>query len=124
MKFISNLFLIMFFSFIAGIFFQWWSIAIIGFLAALIIRLPSGLNFFAGFMANFILWSALAFWISSKNDHILAHKISVMIIKTDNPALLILLTGLIGGLITGLGALTGSLLAKRIWLEDELVNIP
>ncbi len=124
MKFISNLFLIMLFSFIAGIFFPWWSIALIGFLSALIIRLPAGLSFFSGFMANFILWSAMAFWISTKNDHILAHKISVMIIKVDNPALLILMTGLIGGLITGLGSLTGSLLAKRMWFEDELIDTP
>ncbi len=124
MKFISNVLLIMLFSFIAGIFFPWWTIAVVGFAAAMIIRLSTGLNFFAGFISNFILWTAMVFWISTKNDHLLAHKISMVILKIDNPAVLILMTGLIGGLITGLGALTGSLLAKRIWYEDELVKIP
>ncbi|GAC1593510.1 MAG: hypothetical protein NVS3B19_15710 [Ginsengibacter sp.] len=123
MKFIANVRLIMLFSFLAGIFFPWWTIAIVGFLAAMIIRLSPGLSFFAGFIANFVLWTAMAFWISTKNDHLLAHKISLIILKIDNPALLILISGLIGGLITGMGSLTGSLLAKRIWFEEELVNI-
>ena len=107
----------------AGIFSPWWTIAIVGFLAAMIIRLSPGLSFFAGFIANFVLWTAMAFWLSTKNDHLLAHKISLVILKIDNPALLILMSGLIGGLITGLGSLTGSLLAKKIWIEDDLANI-
>jgi hypothetical protein len=69
--------------------------------------------FLCGFGALFLLWTLLGLWISSNNDHILAHKVSVLFLKTDSPFLLILVTGLIGGLVAGFGALTGSFIQKR-----------
>ncbi len=68
--------------------------------------------FLAGFLAVFILWSSMAFFISAKNDNILAHKISMVILKTDSPTSLILLTGLIGALVAGFAALAGSYFRK------------
>jgi hypothetical protein len=61
----------------------------------------------------FLLWGGLSFWISNNNGHILAHKISVLIIKKDDPYLLILVTAFIGSIVGGFAALAGSFLAKR-----------
>ena len=95
------------------IYFPWWSIAIVCFIIAALIRQGPGIAFLCGFLALFILWGGLSFWISNNNNHILAHKISLLILKKDNPYMLILLTGLIGAVVGGFAALAGSLLSKR-----------
>ena len=69
--------------------------------------------FLCGFVAVFIFWSLLSLWISSNNDHVLAHKVSLLFLKMDSPFLLILVTGLIGGVVAGLGALTASFVHKN-----------
>ena len=90
----------------------WWIIAIAGFTVAFAIPQKAGVAFVAGFIALFFLWSGLSFWMSAANNHLLAHKISLLFIKVDNPILLIILTGVIGGLVAGFGSLTGRLSRK------------
>lgn len=113
MKFFISLFLTAALSFAACLFLPWWVIAVTGFIVAALIPQGPRRSFLAGFIALFLLWGGMSFFISAANDHLLAHKISVLFIKTDNPILLILLTGFIGGLVAGLGSLTGSFLRKR-----------
>jgi hypothetical protein len=108
MKFFTSLFLIAALGFASCLYLPWWTIAITSFVVILFIPQKPVHAFFAGFLGIFILWSALAFYISIKNDHILAHKISVLIFKTDSPLLLVLVSGLIGGLVAGLAALSAS----------------
>jgi hypothetical protein len=100
-------------SFTACLYFPWWSIAIVCCIISALIQQRPGIAFLCGFIALFILWAGLSFWISNNNDHILAHKISVVILKKDNPDLLIIVTGLIGAVVAGFAALTGSLLRQR-----------
>lgn len=113
MKFILSLVLISLLSFTACLYFPWWSIAIVAFAIAVLIPQRAWMSFVAGFTALLLLWGILAFYISSNNEHILAHRVSLLILKTDNPYLLILITALIGALIGGLSSLTGSYLAKK-----------
>jgi hypothetical protein len=108
MKFVVSLLLIAFLSFVACLYFPWWSIAIVAFLVSLLIPQGPGKAFLTGFIALFLLWGGLSFWLSMRNEHILAHKMSVVILKVDNPYFLILATAVIGALAAGLGALTGS----------------
>jgi hypothetical protein len=61
----------------------------------------------------FSLWGFLSFWISFQNDHILAHRVSLLIFKTDTPFLLIFATAFIGALVAGFAALTGSYVRKE-----------
>jgi len=112
MKFITSLILTALLGFAACLYLPWWSIAIAAFLVAALIPQKPGRAFLTAFVALFLLWGGLSFWISSKNDHILAHKISVLVLKMDNPYLLILATALIGGLVAGFAALSGSYLRK------------
>ena len=92
---------------------DWWGIAIAAFIVAVVIPQSPGKSFLAGFVALLLLWGGLSFWISSSNQHLLAHKISMIILKMDSPYLLMLATALIGGLVGGLAALTGSFVRKR-----------
>ena len=116
MKFSISLILTVFLSFGACLYFPWWSIAIAAFVVAALIPQRPGKAFLAGFIALFLLWGGLSFWLSSRNDHILAHKISMVVLKMDNPYYLILCCALIGGLVAGMAALTGSFL--RISRKD------
>ena len=113
MKFIVSLLLIMLLSFAACLYFPWWSIAIVAFIVAALIPQGTGKSFFTGFLALFLLWGGLSFWISNNNDHILAHKVSLLILKIDSPYLLMLATVLIGGVVAGFAAMTGSFLRKK-----------
>ena len=113
MKFIISLLLIILLSFVSCLYFPWWSIAIVSFVVVALIPQKPVLAFLCGFGALFLFWSLLSLWISSNNDHVLAHKVSVLFLKMDSPFLLILVTGLIGGLVAGLGALTASFLYKK-----------
>ena len=110
MKFFLSLILMAALSFAACLYMDWWSIAIVCFLVALMIRQRPGLAFLAGFLALFILWAGLSYSISTNNEHLLAHKISVILLKKDNPMMLVLATGLIGALVGAFAALSGSIM--------------
>jgi hypothetical protein len=112
MKFFSALILIALLSFAACLYLPWWSIAVAAFIIAVVIPQRPGKSFLAGFLALFFLWGALAYWISDKNENLLAHKVSMLILKMDSPYMLILATALIGALVAGLAALSGSFLRK------------
>ena len=113
MKFIASIILIALLSFAACLYFPWWSIAIVAFIVAALISQSAGMSFLTGFFALFLLWSVLSFWISSPNEHILAHKVSLIILKIDSPYSLMFATALIGGLVAGFAAMTASFLRKK-----------
>ena len=112
MKFFISLILTALLSFAASLFLPWWSIALAAFLVAALIPQKPGKAFLTGFIALFLLWGGLSFWISNNNDHILAHKVSQLILKMDNPIVLVLATALIGALVAGFAALAGSYVRK------------
>ena len=123
MKFVVSLLLIILLSFVSCLYFPWWSIAIVSFVVVALIPQKPVLAFLCGFGALFLFWSLLSLWISSNNDHVLAHKVSVLFLKMDSPFLLILVTGFIGGLVAGFGALTASFLhKKKVQPTDISVN--
>ncbi|MGB4843029.1 MAG: hypothetical protein WBP16_01050 [Ferruginibacter sp.] len=113
MKFVISLILTMLLSFGLCLFLPWWSIAIAAFAVAALIPQRPGKSFLTAFTALLLLWGGLSFWISNNNDHILAHKVSQLILNMDNPFLLVLATALIGALVAGFAALAGSFLRTR-----------
>ena len=123
MKFLVSVFLIAMLSFAAGLYFPWWTIAIAAFLVTALIKQSHLLSFVTGFVSIFLLWSVVAFIISYNNDDILAHTLSQIIIKMDNPLLLVLITGLLGGVVAGLAALAGSFVRKRKRVTAENIIV-
>lgn len=113
MKLIISILLTALLSFVSCLYLPWWSVAIAAFIVTAFIHQRPGKAFLMGFAGVFLLWGVLTWYISSRNEHILAHKVSVLIIQSDNVPLLIMLTALIGGIVGGLGALTGSYLGKK-----------
>ncbi len=113
-KFIVAFLLNITLSIAAGLYFPWWSVAVAAFVVGLAIPQKSLPAFLCGFLALFVCWGGMAWRLSSGNEHILAHRISQLMIKRDSPELLILLTGLIGALIGGFSTLTGCLIRKAL----------
>lgn len=113
MKFITSAILIILFSFLACLYFPWWSVGVVAFLISIIIQQSHLSSFICGFISLFSLWGFLSFWISIRNGHILAHRVSLLIFKTDSPFLLIFVTALIGAMLAGFAALTGSFFRKE-----------
>lgn len=112
MKFIVALILTALLSYAAGLYFPWWSIAIAAFIVAALLPLKPLAAFSAGFSSVFVLWIFLALSIDMNNNHLLSAKISEMLFKSHSHALIMSVTGLIGGLVAGFAALAGSYLRK------------
>jgi len=99
-------------SFASSFFLPWWVVAIAAFLAALLIGKTSGQSFWSGFGAVFIVWTALALLKSVPNENILASRVVQLFPLPNNWIWVLLITALIGGLVGGMGALSGVLVRK------------
>src|SRR5687768_8780968 len=95
-------------SFIAGLFTPWWSIAVVAFLVALLVRQRIGYAYLAGFTGVFLLWGLLALLIDSKNNSVLSHRIAQVFPLQGSSFYLLLLTAFVGGLVAGFAAMSGS----------------
>ena len=113
MKFLLSTLLIALFSYISGLYLPWWFIAIVAFLVSLFIKQSLGRSFLAGFIAVFVLWSLLALWIDVKNESILSRKIAQLFSLGQSSFALILITGLVGALVSGFAAMSGASLYPR-----------
>ncbi len=114
MRFLLSLLLIIVLAFIAGIYLPWWNIAIIAFAVALLIPQSMGKSFLAGFIGIFLLWLLLALWIDNKNESILSQKIAQLFSLGNSSIALIFITALIGALVGGFAALSGSSLRPAL----------
>jgi hypothetical protein len=110
MKFLVAIVLTALLAFISGLFLPWWGIAITSLLVAAIIHQKGGKAFLSGFLGVFLLWAGLAWWIDMQNNGVLSKKIAAVLPLGGNSIVLILVTGLIGGLVAGLAAMSGSYL--------------
>ena len=110
MKFITAIILTALLAFISGLFLPWWGIAITSLLIAVLVHQKAGKAFLSGMLGVFILWAGLAWWIDMKNNGVLSKKIATVLPLGGNSLLLILVTGLIGGLVAGFAAMSGSYL--------------
>ncbi|HMH21598.1 MAG TPA: hypothetical protein VK563_07475 [Puia sp.] len=109
-KFIVSTLLIGLLSFASGLYLPWWGIALAAVVVSLVIPQRPGLAFFSGFLAVFLLWALLAWGIDAANESILSRKIAQILPLGGSPVLLILVTALVGALVGGLAALSGSYL--------------
>ncbi len=114
MRIVVSIFLIAITAFVMGIYLPWWSIAIAAFIIPLFIQQSSLWAFISGFVALFLLWGVMSWIISSNNQQVFAHKMAMLILSNDSPALLVFVTALLGALVAGFAALSGNRLRKII----------
>ncbi len=90
----------------------WWSIAAVAAVLVALIGIKAGEAILGGFLGAFILWAGTAWYFDIGNDGILSTRMGALLGGLDS-RLMILLTGALGGLLGGLGALTGRM-ARRL----------
>ncbi|TBR19751.1 MAG: hypothetical protein EPO57_02380 [Chitinophagaceae bacterium] len=113
MKFFVASLLTILLSFISGLYIEfWWFFVVIAFGVALLVHQKPWKAFLSGFLALFLLWGSLSYWIDLKNDGILSAKIAVLLPLGGSSILLIIVTAFIGGLLAGLSALSGAYVRK------------
>ncbi|MFM2337230.1 MAG: hypothetical protein RL115_423 [Bacteroidota bacterium] len=110
MKFTIATILTALLAFISGLFLPWWGMAITSLLVAALIHQKGGWAFVSGFMGLLLLWGGLAFWIDMQNNSMLSKKMAQVLPLGGNTVVLIIVTGIVGGLVAGFAALAGSFL--------------
>ena len=99
---------------ICGAYFPWWTIAVAGFVIALLLPQSPFSAFFSGFIAIFLLWTIIAALINTANGGILSGRIGLLLGIGKSPVLLVIITGLVGGIVAGFAALSASLLRRPV----------
>lgn len=110
-KFLISLIICPLLAYALGMVLPWWSIAIAGLLTGFFIPQHRLLAFLSSFLGLFIFVGILIFMISQANNHILAQKIGMLVLKNKNENLIILASALIAAMVAGISAITGRSLA-------------
>ena len=109
MKFLIQFVAILFAAHLLALFMPWYSIAIAAFVMGYILK--SNTNFLAGFSAIATLWIFNAWLVDSSSSADLAERVAkLFMLKYE--ILLFVVMAVIGGLVGGFAALTGSLLRR------------
>jgi hypothetical protein len=111
MKFPVAVILTAFLGYVAPLYLPWWGFAITSFVVAVAIPQKPLKAFLSGFLALFLFWGIYALILDTKNDHLLSEKVA-MILPVGSGFALILISALIGGLVSGFAALTGAYFRK------------
>lgn len=106
-------------SLLAQLFLPWWSVALVAFAVCFWRSRTGGQAFLAGFVGVALVWQVYALFVHVQNEGLLAGRISQLLFKANRPIVLLELTVLIGGLVGGLAALSGSL-CRRAFLTKAL----
>lgn len=93
-------------------FLPWYSFVVVAFLIAIVAKQQPFKSFLSGFIALFLLWVIWSLIKDIPNQHILSTKVANILPLKGNVTLLVIITGLVGGLLGGFGALTGSFIKK------------
>lgn len=108
MKFIFSFLLQAALGYVITLFLPWWSVVIIAFAVGFSFKIKGWAAFLAGFLGMATLWAGYATFMDVQNGAILSEKIANLFTLPQSNYL-IYLTGVMGGLLGGMGSLTGRL---------------
>ncbi len=111
MKFIVSFLICPLLAYALGMMLPWWSVAIAGLLTGFFIPQHRLLTFLSTFLGVLLFVGGLIYFISDANNHILAQKIGLLVLKNKNELMIIGVSALIAALVAGISAITGRSLA-------------
>lgn len=112
MKFIVATVLMMLLAFVSGLYFPWWVFSIPVLIVAALVHQRPWKAFFSGFLALLLLWGGMALFIDINNNGILSTRVAGVFAEGLSSVVISVATAVIGALIGGFAALTGSYLRK------------
>lgn len=86
----------------------WWLVAVVAFGVELALGKGDKLGFFSGFYGIAIPWMLYAAYIDQQNGSILAHRILDLFSLPKFAFVLIIITGLVGGITGGVASMAAS----------------
>lgn len=95
----------------------WWAVAPVGAVAGWLLPAPALRSFGAAFAGGFLLWLLNAWLLDTANEGVMSARIGQLFLGLKGWHLLPV-TGTLGGLLSGLGALTG-LFAREIYVGGK-----
>ena len=101
---------------IGQMFLSWYIIVFAAFLVELALGKRDATKFFSGFYGIAIPWMALSAYIETKSESILSVRILEMFKLPQYGFVLVIITGLLGGLIGGLASTLGG------WIKEAVTN--
>ena len=107
MKFIIAVLLTALLGYLFPLFLSWWSFVIGAFIVAVFIHQKPWKAFLAGFIALLLLWGMYAALLDTPNHHILSIRVAQILSFNGSYVALIITTAFVGGLPSGMAALTG-----------------
>lgn len=113
MKIIKQMIFTIVLAFVLGQFLPFWSVVIAGFVVGYLVKTGSFSSFIAGFLGIALLWGFSAWFMSSGNEGILLERIANLF--TLSPMLLLVVTSVIGGVLGGFAAVSGTQLRLLIF---------
>ncbi|MFN4121944.1 MAG: hypothetical protein ACK4GL_01420 [Flavobacteriales bacterium] len=105
--FYKKFFLFLIFSLAVHFVLPWWGTAMVCFVISWFTASDGGSAFFSALIAVFLIWLVHAILIDIRNNHILSKRIIALFPLPESSALLIFITGLIGGIAAGIAAMAG-----------------
>ncbi|MDP5082511.1 MAG: hypothetical protein NWP87_07650 [Winogradskyella sp.] len=108
----TNFILTLILAIVFSTFLPWWSVMLATLATGFFIPLKKFAIFFIPFLSILLFWSIYSFILSNSNDYILAQRIAVLLPLGGNPYFLVLLTGIVGGLASGMAGIFGNQLYK------------
>ena len=108
MKFLAQTAVTLFGCLAVQYFLPWWTLALVAFGAGYYFHHKGLASFAAGFTGVAVLWLAMAYYLDSATASILAARVGKLF-----PVNVYVLLVLVGGLVGGLAALTGTLMRGK-----------
>ncbi len=97
-------------------FLPWWSVALAGFIYGFIIQQSTRKAFINGFFGIFMFWGSVAGYVYYVNNGLLANLLADFM-YVPSGILMVLLTGITGGITGGLASLSGKYLREISHLQ-------
>lgn len=107
MKFIFRILLSGLFTYLLSFYTPWWIVFAVCFLVAFILHGNSLVVFISSFLGAGLVWLLYAWYLDASTESILTDKL-VQLFPFEQGIFLLVLSGLIGGVCGGFGALTGN----------------
>ena len=118
MNLLIRIVLIMMIASIAQYFLPWWISVIVALAIETALGKADGTAFFSGFYGISIPWMMLSTYIHINNGSVLSKQILALFHLPQYSAVMIVITGLIGGVVGGLGSLTGGWIRSTFLKTD------
>jgi hypothetical protein len=116
MRFVLKMILIAALAYLLELYLPWWSVVAAAFFVAFWIPSKGITAFLAGLLGVGLLWMIYAWLIDTESASLLSERMAG-IFSLNNSALMIIITGLAGGLVGGFAAMSGSQF-RRIFIKE------